>query len=238
MKFWKLSVFLAVLVVAVLTSLGLSPVQADGYFYRFASPSTYTVSCDGGSPNHIFLNGTSEVEYNLPANGATIIEDIFLNGGIFEHLTFPKSGSGHFNNSGAAIMVSGFPASYAERFQTEINGQLVYTSMYEADCGGPGTGSGQLTNTVVVGEAAACLPIPDGSVVGDMPLGAQAFYAPGQATDITLNPGTYWVIGEDESGQYYEILLACQYLWVPVDTMQPSFQPPWSGQPLPTQVVS
>lgn len=83
-----------------------------------------------------------------------------------------------------------------------------------------------------------CLPLTAGAVVGDMPFDTQAFYEPGkQANDVVVNAGTYWVLGADESGQYYKILLACQYLWVPVDSMQPSFQPPWQGQPLPTTLV-
>ena len=83
-----------------------------------------------------------------------------------------------------------------------------------------------------------CLAIPDGSVVGAMAQETQAFWAPGKAApDVVLNPGTYWVLGEDGSGQYYKIVLACQYLWVPINSMQPSFQAPWSGQPLPTTVV-
>ena len=83
-----------------------------------------------------------------------------------------------------------------------------------------------------------CLVLPAGSVVGDAPFETQAYYAPGEVSPgVILNPGTYWVIGEDESGAYYKIMLSCQYLWVPVESMQPSFQSPWNGQPLPTRVV-
>lgn len=96
-----------------------------------------------------------------------------------------------------------------------------------------------ITGRLVTGGADACLPLPDGSVVGDMPTNTQAYYAPGQiAAGVVVNAGTYWVLGVDESGSFYKILLACDYLWVPVGSMQPSFQSPWSGQPLPTQVVS
>lgn len=84
-----------------------------------------------------------------------------------------------------------------------------------------------------------CLPLTADAVVGDMPFSTQAYYEPGkEANGVVINPGTYWVLGADESGAYYKILLACQYLWVPVNSMQPSFQPPWQGQPLPTRVVS
>lgn len=87
--------------------------------------------------------------------------------------------------------------------------------------------------------AGTCIPIPAGSVVGDLPFSTQAYYSPGNlAQGVVLNPGTYWVIGQDESAQYYKIILSCQYLWVPVNTMQPSYQQPQNGAPLPTRVVS
>jgi len=96
--------------------------------------------------------------------------------------------------------------------------------------------TGQYLGTIPSGY---CLPLPEGSVVGAMPLNTQAYFAPGEiAEGVIINAGTYWVLGVDESGQYYKILLACQYLWVPVDSMGPSYQAPWTGQPLPTQVVS
>ncbi|MBL8133791.1 MAG: hypothetical protein JNL42_18155 [Anaerolineae bacterium] len=100
-----------------------------------------------------------------------------------------------------------------------------------------------LSPYVICGSGAATatgcsLTLPSGSVVGEAPLGAQIYYAPGQVTSMTLNPGTYWVIGMDASGAYYKIVLACQYVWVPVASMQPSYQAPQNGAPLPTRVVS
>ena len=85
----------------------------------------------------------------------------------------------------------------------------------------------------------SCIALTADAVVGDMPFATQADWAPGkEANGVVVNPGTYWVLGVDETGQYYEIVLSCQYLWVPVSSMQPSFQPPQNGQPLPTSVVS
>lgn len=82
--------------------------------------------------------------------------------------------------------------------------------------------------------------IPDGSVVGDLPFATQAYWAPGKVSpDVVLNVGTYWVVGveEDDAGNaYYKIVLACQYLYVPVEAMQPSFQGPWQGEVLPSNV--
>ncbi len=88
--------------------------------------------------------------------------------------------------------------------------------------------------------AAGCtLNVPSGSVVGDMPLGAQAYYSPDNAAPgVVLNPGTYIVVGQDSTETYYKIVLACRFLWVRKDTMQPSYQPPQNGAPLPTRIVS
>ncbi|HVU14781.1 MAG TPA: hypothetical protein VHD90_26075 [Phototrophicaceae bacterium] len=87
-------------------------------------------------------------------------------------------------------------------------------------------------------KAAYCPPIPDGSVMGALPNRTQAFYEPGNlAPEVFLNPGTYWVIGEDQGEQYYKIRLACQDLWVPIAALQPSWQSPWNGQTLPTRIT-
>ncbi|MFN8529547.1 MAG: hypothetical protein U0670_13120 [Anaerolineae bacterium] len=85
----------------------------------------------------------------------------------------------------------------------------------------------------------ACIAIPSSAVMGTLPNATQAYYAPGSAAQgVVLNPGTYYVLGVDASGGYYKIILACQYLWVPVGSMGPSYTAPWSGQPLPTSVVN
>ena len=87
--------------------------------------------------------------------------------------------------------------------------------------------------------AEACgLPIPATSVVGDAPLGAQVYWAPGkESPGIILNPGTYIVTGQDATETYYRVVLACQFVWVHKDAMGPSWQPPQNGTPLPTAIV-
>jgi hypothetical protein len=82
------------------------------------------------------------------------------------------------------------------------------------------------------------ISIPEGSVMGQIVSAAQAYYEPGNASPgVILNPGTYWVIGQDSTESYYRIVLGCQYLWVMKDTVQPSQQPPATGAPLPTRIV-
>jgi hypothetical protein len=97
-----------------------------------------------------------------------------------------------------------------------------------------------LTNTVPVGDCPN--PLISGSVVGEAPGGAQVYWAPNAnsaSPGIILNPGTYWVMGADETGAYSKVWLTCQSVfWVRSDTLQPSFRPPQTGEPLPTRVVS
>jgi len=92
---------------------------------------------------------------------------------------------------------------------------------------------------VNLGVGGCGISIPEGSVVGEAPAGAFVYYEPGSiAPGIVLNPGTYWVIGQDDTETYYKVVLACQHLWVRKDTMQPSFLPPQNGTPLPTTIVN
>lgn len=82
------------------------------------------------------------------------------------------------------------------------------------------------------------LDVPAGSVVGDAPFQTQVYYEPGNVSpDLFLNPGTYIVVGQDASETYYKIMLACSFVWVRKDTMQPSYEQPQNGAPLPTQIV-
>lgn len=86
--------------------------------------------------------------------------------------------------------------------------------------------------------AMPCPVLPSNAVVGSLQFSTPAFYEPGkEAVGVTVNAGTYWVLGVDETGEYYKIQIACEHLWLPVGVLQPSFESPWSGQPLPTNVV-
>lgn len=85
-------------------------------------------------------------------------------------------------------------------------------------------------------------PLTESAVVGSMPYDTQAYYEPGNvAPGLMLNAGTYHVLGVDESGQYYAIVLGCDRLWVPVASMVPNTNPDdslWFGHPLPIGVIA
>ncbi len=217
--------------------VGTQVIFADQYYWRWTSATGYECGADGD--DYLFLDAQN-YEYSLPASGA-VISQFEIDNGSSSYIgdITGLSGSGSGTETISASYHGPDPFTYAFQRDTMVDGKLVYRSTLTYTC--TDLGEGADVNVTITNQAfgeGSCPPIPDGSVVGDMPLGAQAFYAPGKATNISINPGTYWVIGQDESGEYYKILLSCQYLWVPVDTMQPNYDDVWNGTPLPTQVVS
>jgi len=61
---------------------------------------------------------------------------------------------------------------------------------------------------------------------------------PGAATSIIIPAGkTAWVFGVDDGGDFYLVMLAGKFFWVPVATMGPNYDALWGGRPLPFEVV-
>jgi hypothetical protein len=93
-------------------------------------------------------------------------------------------------------------------------------------------------------SAAGCtqfVVIPAQAVGGQFVANAPVYYAPesNAQTGVVIQAGnTYLVAGQDATGQYREVLLSCQWVWVPANTVGPNPEAPWYGQPLPTTVVN
>jgi len=81
---------------------------------------------------------------------------------------------------------------------------------------------------------------PD-AVVGRITKETPLYFAPGQMIEpaVTLSAGkTAWVLGKNADGAYYQIVWACDKLWVPANAIGPNTgDPVWQGAPLPTGVV-
>jgi hypothetical protein len=106
-----------------------------------------------------------------------------------------------------------------------------------------------LADTAVADAACKVIPgcdttiaIPSTAVVGWFVTSAAAYWRPGQLVTnppITIDAGkTYYVIGQDQSQQYYKILLGCDFVWVLKSTVGPNFDDVWHGMPLPTAIVN
>ncbi|WP_162909517.1 hypothetical protein [Aggregatilinea lenta] len=83
--------------------------------------------------------------------------------------------------------------------------------------------------------------MPEWSVMGQFNTATPLLYLPDvQArTSMTIDAGkTLWVLGKDDSGDFYEVVLSGVYLWAPVSSLQPVASAPWNGRALPGEVVN
>ncbi|MBL8145215.1 MAG: hypothetical protein JNL34_02415 [Anaerolineae bacterium] len=235
-KFSLLLVLVALLVVAG-AALAQGPVPS--WFLTQGAPNTCS------STSGFSLNG---VEVNIPSGQAS-------ESGV---LSAPGNPSLGFTNDdaygpnvgtlgGFFVFVSppySLPAntpltlSVTTFFGTNQTGGVSYVSTITWDCT-----TGVLIVVAPPAAAQVCNnPLPDGSVVGDAPGGAQVYWQPAadkNSGGVVLNPGSYWVVGFDETGEYAQVWLTCdtQLLWIRADTIGPSANAPWNGRPLPTRIV-
>jgi hypothetical protein len=79
------------------------------------------------------------------------------------------------------------------------------------------------------------------AAVGAFVSDTDVYWAPdaNATTAITMPAGkTAWVLGMDETGEFYKFVWSCTLLWAPVGTMGPNHDDVWHGAALPTTVVS
>jgi len=93
---------------------------------------------------------------------------------------------------------------------------------------------------VVLPGCDVLLPIPATAVGGTFVADAPVYWAPGKLTNplVTIAAGnSARVIGLDSTGEYYQIIWVCDYVWVPRASLGPNYDAVWNGAPLPTAVV-
>ena len=82
--------------------------------------------------------------------------------------------------------------------------------------------------------------IPGGSAVGTFVVDTPLYWAP-QADAVTTHVITagqsLWVTGMDASGQYQQVILSGNFLWVPAGTVSSTYDDTWGGSPLPAQHI-
>lgn len=80
--------------------------------------------------------------------------------------------------------------------------------------------------------------IPSSAVGANFVADAAVYWKPGEIAEHVLTAGTtVRAIGKDATGEYYQVLYVCDFLWVKAETLGPNYNAPWNGAPLPTVVV-
>jgi len=148
----------------------------------------------------------------------------------------PSNAANYLGDPGASdIWTFSFPVTAGSRFVLVFENSFSpeacsysYSFTYEGAAAGPVPGCDAL------------IPIPATAVVGKFVAPAQVYWSPGKLTSpvVTVDAGkNYLVAGQDASGQYRKILIACDWVWVRAETVGPNPESPWNGAPLPTLVV-
>jgi hypothetical protein len=121
--------------------------------------------------------------------------------------------------------------------QEDTPGGLAYCESFAPPSSSP---SSKKSADVVHGPGPDMIYLPEWAVVGTFTQTTLLYYypAPGAESDSTMYIGqSLWVLGLDHSGMFYQVVLSGKYLWVPVDTIGPTYGDPWYGRPLPTEVI-
>ncbi len=203
-----------------------------------------SASLDSCSANVRFL---STWEYQAVDAGTTFQWSIGLNGTYYPVGEYPVSGS----DSGTAyygdyLGAVSYPYTYEAIWVTVVNGTPVYESHVTITCTSAVEGTISLTNTDRTGSSASgpgrdMVTLPADAVVGTFVTNVELLWMPdGSAgTEIVMTTGkSLWVVGMDETGMYYKVLLSGQPFWVPAASIGPTFNDVWNGTPLPTTVVN
>lgn len=136
----------------------------------------------------------------------------------------------------------GYSGGITSFYAAKTGWYTVWASSFDYAVGydyGTGAGPYNLTLTGEFVGMPGCdqfMPL-DKAVGGKFVAPAMAYWAPGEPTDVTFDPGTsVLVLGTDASGAYYQVVFACDLLLVPVESLGPNYDEVWQGMPLPTAV--
>ena len=152
-------------------------------------------------------------------------------------LTPPEPSRVRENVSGwvAGYVVESFPSGTLMTVKITLEFDGVLGTSASADFYCDGSGIVRFSSGPDMGD------LPLGSVVGSVLATGHAHWAPradAVSDDVVIEANkTLWVVGIDEAGSYYKVMLSGRYFWLPVAVMGPNFDEVWNGTPLPTTVV-
>ena len=146
----------------MLVLIGTLSAQAAGYYYRWAG-SPPGVSCLTLAPGVVQYTLTNYGdEYDMPA-GAMLGSSTFANGALKYNQVTPMSGAGanHIVTGVGVFTLVSYPLTVVLRYDTIIDGNVVYRSDLTIYCSGDGTGTAAINNEAISGGGSA---INDGRI--------------------------------------------------------------------------
>lgn len=234
-----------VILVALVAAVGVMVVQAGSVSYGGSVTDTSPCYHDwaGWYPYHAHeFTATADGDYTLSIGSYTWASSPYLYivtvPFVDDNIEAYSVGAGY--DPLTASLVSG--QTYAAIVSPDSGANT------EAECH---TQTGDFTATIAgpegFPEQAVEEPVPGCDVTINIPASAVGatlvtdapiYWKPGEITEHVFTAGTtVRAIGLDESGAYYQVLYACDFLWVPVESLGPNYDAPWYGAPLPTVVV-
>ena len=148
MKAGRFAIFIAAGFVLTFMLLSVSTARAEDFFFRFAPPlGSVDCNTNGGDPRADITAYT--VEFNLPAGASTDNYVIANDDALFQSNSPRSSGTG--SQAYSAYFVPGvpFPFRAGARYDTLIDGKVIYHSSLIIECSGIGVGSVSIVNEAV-----------------------------------------------------------------------------------------
>ena len=218
MRKFHLLTFAAILV-ALMGSTGLAPSAAQSA--ATLSPGCQTVNNFPRFNGHYWGGGVHHARF---WGGETIVAKAENN---------PRATTIVFTVDHQTVSTSPFPGVVSYTFPENVTNVFVHWCM--------DAGAADWTVSCFAPGCDTYVSMTPNAAVGRFTADAPTYWAPGKLVDpqVTIPAGkTAWVLGMDAGGNYYQIVWACDKLWVPVSTIGPNTgDPVWNGTPLPTDVV-
>lgn len=155
----------------------------------------------------------------------------------------------YFELDGVPLATAANPASLTYTFPANTSGQFGYGvtgvvdgfAVIETSCAaGSVPDEGSSTSSIPVAGCDLNMKLTENAAVGTFLTNTQILWGPdaGMSTDLVMEAGkTAWVLGLDDSGEFYKFVWSCAYLWASVSAIGPNMDDVWQGTPLPTTVV-
>jgi hypothetical protein len=248
MKIVRLVLVAAILAVSGLVVTHQAPAQANGA-YTCAYLNDPAALADG--EYHDWLGPGWDQAWEMKAGDTIRLEADFPPGSIVLGREPAANGgpSIRFWISTSNVDHAPFPGTLTYTFASDMSIPAGGYPSLSWDVTYDGSVYWWVSCTPAAAAAAPAVPVPGcdlgmeltpGAAVGTFVWNTDVYWGPdtSKTTGITMPAGkSAWVLGMDETGEFYKFIWSCTYLWAPVGTLGPTYDDTWLGTPLPATVV-